>query len=353
MTTAAPTPRSRRRQAVVPVLTALAGIGLLVPVYLGQGLVWSHAIAAALMVVVPGVAFGWCAWRFALRPRDSLDRWRRLLLHAVAAGIFAFGWTATIYLLALPVHWEAAQAFLYNGAPWQVVGGVIVYTAIAANAQWIRTRERLTKQALVAARAELQALRAQLDPHFLFNTLHSLTQLAQEDSKATEVSLERFGDLMRYVLRAGRERVAEVAVEDELAFLRNYLALEQLRLGDRLRVVEEVDPDALELGMPPLLLQPLVENAVRHGIAPRRDGGRLRLAASLDGGSLVFDVADDGAGAEADAWRHADRLGLSLVRRQLELRFPDTSRMEVTTGPGGGFAVRLVLPAHLPEGRLA
>lgn len=348
-----PSPTHRQRRAVILTLIAFVGIGLLLPIYLGQGLPWPHAAAAALMVVAPGVAFGWCAWRFALRPRDRLDRWRLLLIHAVAACVFAFSWTAAIYLLALPVHWEAAQAFLYNGAPWQVVGGLILYAAIAANAQWTRTRDRLTEQALIATRAELQALRAQLDPHFLFNTLHTLTQLAREDSKATEAALEHFGDLMRYVLRAGREGAAEVSVEDELAFLRNYLALEQLRLGDRLRVVEELDPEALELGMPPLLLQPLVENAVRHGIAPRRDGGSIRLGASLDDGSLVLEVANDGAGAEADAWRHADGLGLSLVRRQLELRFPDTSRMEVSTEPGRGFAVRLVLPAHLPEGRPA
>lgn len=353
MTTATPTPRTWRRRAPVPTLVSLAGIGLLLPVYLGQGLPWSHAAAAALIVVVPGVAFGWCAWRFALRPRDSLVRWRLLLLNAMAAGVFACGWTATIYLLALPVSWEAAQAFLYDGAPWQVVGGIIVYAAIAANAQWTRTRDRLAEQALVAARAELQALRAQLDPHFLFNTLHTLTQLAQEDSKSTEAALERFGDLMRYVLRAGSEGTAEVAVEDEFAFLRNYLALEQLRLGDRLRVVEELDPEALELGVPPLLLQPLVENAVRHSIAPRRDGGCLHLKASLDDGSLVLDIADDGAGAEADAWRHADGLGLSLVQRQLKLRFSDAGRMEVTTEPGCGFSVRLVLPAHLPKGRSA
>jgi hypothetical protein len=353
MTTTTPPPMRWQRRTVILTLIAFAGIGLLLPVYLGQGLPWPHAAFAALMVVVPGVAFGWCAWRFAMRPRDRFNRWRLLLLHTVAACVFAFGWTAAIYLLALPVHWEAAQAFLYNGAPWQVVGGLILYAAIAANAQWTRTRDRLTEQALIATHAELQALRAQLDPHFLFNTLHTLTQLAREDSKATEAALEHFGDLMRYVLRAGREGAEDVAVEDELAFLRNYLALEQIRLGDRLRVVEQLDPEALELGIPPLLLQPLVENAVRHGITPRRDGGCLRLAAMLEDGSLVLEVADDGAGVAVETWRQADGLGLSLVRRQLELRFPDTSRTEVSTEPGNGFAVRLILPAHLPEGRMA
>jgi LytS/YehU family sensor histidine kinase len=155
---------------------------------------------------------------------------------------------------------------------------------------------------------------------------------------------------MRYALRAGRHDIMEVAFEDELAFLRNYLALERFRLGDRLRVVEELDPEALELAVPPLLLQPLVENAVRHGIAPRRDGGCVRLAASVVDSSLVLEVADDGVGAEPDAWRHADGLGLSVVRRQLEMRFPGKNRMEVTTAPGRGFTVRLLLPARLADG---
>jgi hypothetical protein len=342
---------SWRRPPALPALVTLAGFGVLVPVYLGQGLPWSHAVAAALMVVVPGVLLGWCAWRFALGREDSLGRNRMLLIHGAAAVVFAITWTASIYLLALPIHWEAAQAFLYNGAPWQVVGGLVLYAAIAANAQWLHTRKRLTEQALVATRAELQALRAQLDPHFLFNTLHSLTQLARDDSKATETALERFGDLMRYVLHAGR--VGEVPLEDELAFVRNYLALEQLRLGERLRIVEDVDPDVLEFAVPTLLLQPLVENAVRHGIAPRRDGGSLHLAATLEEDLIVVTVADDGAGAQADAWRHAEGLGLSVVRRQLEMRYPDRSSMEVTTAPNRGFAVRLALPAHLPHGDIA
>jgi hypothetical protein len=342
---------SWRRPPALPALVTLAGFGVLVPVYIGQGLLWPHAAAAALMVVVPGVLLGWCAWHFVLGRQDGLGRNRMLLIHGAAAMVFAITWTVSIYLLALPIHWEAAQAFLYNGAPWQMVGGLILYAAIASNAQLLRTRKRLTEQALVTTRAELQALRAQLDPHFLFNTLHSLTQLARDDSKATEIALERFGDLMRYVLHAGR--VGEVPFEDELAFVRNYLALEQLRLGERLRVVEDVDPEALEFTVPSLLLQPLVENAVRHGIAPRRDGGSLHLAASLEEDLIVVTVADDGVGAQADAWRHAEGLGLTVVRRQLEMRYPDRSSMEVTTAPNRGFAVRLALPAQLPHGGMA
>jgi signal transduction histidine kinase len=337
----------RHRPAILLALASLAALGLLIPVYIGQGLAGPHAVAAALMVVVPGVLYGWLAWRFAARGFDPLSRPRGLLLHIAAALVFAGSWTATIYVLALLVHWEAAQAFLYNGAPWQMLGGLIIYASIAANAQWLKARERLTEQALLATRAELQALRAQLDPHFLFNVLHTLTQLAREDSGATEAALERFGQLLRYLLRAG-VTASETTLEDDVDFLRNYLALERLRLGERLCVIEDLDPEALELAVPPLLLQPLVENAVRHGIAPRRSGGSLRLAARVDGDSLVLEVSDDGVGALPEAWKRADGVGLSVVRRQLEMHFPGQARMDVQTALGQGFAVRLALPARLP-----
>jgi LytS/YehU family sensor histidine kinase len=206
----------------------------------------------------------------------------------------------------------------------------------------------LKEQELAAAGAELQALRAQLNPHFLFNTLHSLTQLAREDPIATQQALERFGGLMRYVLSAGRDAAADVPLEDEISFVRDYLAVERLRLGERLRVEEDIEPDSLELAVPPLLLQPLVENAVRHGLAPLRDGGTIRLTAHITGTLLAIEVADDGNGAEPDAWRRSPGLGLQAVRRQVYARFPEDGEFEVVTRPGTGFTARVRIPARIP-----
>jgi sensor histidine kinase YesM len=241
--------------------------------------------------------------------------------------------------------------FLRNGAIWQFVWGLVIYSGIA---QGQRLQSRLKARELAATRAELQALRAQLDPHFLFNTLHSLTQLAREDPRATQDALERFGELLRYVLSAGRNAQSLVALEEEIGFVRNYLALERLRLGDRLRVVEKIDAEALEIAVPPLLLQPLVENAVRHGLAPRRDGGTLRLSVELapdvGGDRLDIEVADDGNGADAAAWCTSTGLGLQATRRQLAANFGRAGRFDVQTQPGRGFAVRLTLPAQVARG---
>lgn len=342
-----------RRQFATATTIGIAGFAVLVPVYIAQGLPWPHAIAAALMVVVPGLLFGGAAWRFARRVNAPVPWWRAFLVHGLAAAGFALGWCAAIYFLALLVHRQAAEAFLYNGAPWQVVGGLILYAAIVSGALRASARAELTAQALATTRAELQALRAQVDPHFLFNTLHSLTQLAREDPAATETALERFGELMRYVLSTGRSATHLVTLEDELAFVRNYLDLERLRLGDRLRVIEDIDPEALECALPPLILQPLVENAIRHAIAPRRDGGTIRISAALRANRIRLTIADDGMGSEPESWPKAAGLGLFVVRCHLEMRYPGESEMKVTTAPGDGFSVSIELPAQLVDRRAA
>jgi sensor histidine kinase YesM len=255
----------------------------------------------------------------------------------------------TIFVIAYIVRPEAALSYIRNDdVIWQFAYGFVIYVAVAAAARASRTRAELKEREFAAAGAELQALRARLDPHFLFNTLHSLTQLAREDPDATEIALERFGELMRYVLNAGRGAAADVAIEDELAFVRNYLALEHLRLGERLRVIENVDADTLELAVPPLSLQPLVENAVRHGIGPRREPGTIRLDIRVAEDMLEIAVTDDGKGSDPESVRHSEGLGLQGVRRQIEARFPGRSRFDIATAPGAGFAVRMTMPALLP-----
>jgi LytS/YehU family sensor histidine kinase len=193
--------------------------------------------------------------------------------------------------------------------------------------------------------AELRALRAQLNPHFLFNTLHSITALVRIDPADGERALEHFAALLRYVLDVNRERSEEVPLEEELGFVRTYLALERLRLGDRLQVKEEIDPDALECLVLGFSLQPLVENAIRHGIAPRAGEGTLRIAANLEGDQLVLEVADDGSGADGTAVAEAAGVGLNAVRQRLEARWGNDARLEIVTAPRNGFLVRMVQPA--------
>jgi Histidine kinase/Histidine kinase-, DNA gyrase B-, and HSP90-like ATPase len=318
---------------------------VLIPVYRLQKLSWLEALAAAATFVVPCVLLGWVVWRLLMRPPRLQSRTGGLVVHVATAIAFSITWTLPLFGLAYLLRKEVSLDFLRGGGVWQLALGLVIYCVLLFAA---RAQHRLREQELAAANAELQALRAQLDPHFLFNTLHSLTQLAREDPVATEDALQRFGELMRYVLKCGRETRTEIALEQELEFVRNYLALERLRLGERLRVIEHIDPDTLELGVPALLLQPLVENAVRHGLAPRRDGGTVRLSSTLAHDRLMVSVGDDGSGAEAGQIGESKGLGLKAVARQLHAHFPMGAEFAIETQPRAGFMVQLTMPARLP-----
>ena len=333
------------RRASILVGSAVLAIAALIPVFRLQEVSWFEAIATATTFVVPCVLLGWVVWRLLMRRPQTQNLTRAFVVHALAATAFSITWTIPLVGLVYLLRKEISPRFLSGGAVWQLVWGLVIYCVLLLAA---RAHQRIREQELAAAGAELQALRAQLDPHFLFNTLHSLTQLAREDPVATQDALQRFGELMRYVLKSGRERRADVALEQELEFVRNYLSLEQLRAGERLRVIEHIEPDTLELGVPSLLLQPLVENAVRHGIWPRREGGTVRLSASIEHDLLTISVSDDGVGAEPGQIAESKGLGLKAVARQLHAHFPGSAEFAFDTQPRAGFTVTLTMPARLP-----
>ncbi len=224
-----------------------------------------------------------------------------------------------------------------------------LYGLIAGISYAMRAQERARAQQVAMARAEalatqtqLRALGAQLNPHFLFNVLHSLSALVRVDAVAGEEAIERLGEMLRYSLRGTSDE--DVALEDEWAFVRNYLALEALRLGERLNVHGELDSEALEVMIPCFTLQPLVENAIRHGIAPRLSGGTLEVRAHMEGERLVLCVKDDGLGCDPEAVASAPGLGLRTLRQRLAARYDGRADVGLDTAPGRGFSVTLWLP---------
>ena len=198
------------------------------------------------------------------------------------------------------------------------------------------------------AQAEVRALRAQLNPHFLFNTLNSIASLIPVNPKSAEEMTTRLADVFRYTLRASERDRAPLA--QELEFLRAYLDIEHARFGDRLRIEERIAPGLENAAVPTLLLQPVVENAVRHGIAPRPQGGTIRLGARAEEGRLVLEVEDDGAGFDATAAPAARRdpgddggFGLHAVRERLRAEGL-ADAIAVESAPGRGTRVRITLP---------
>jgi hypothetical protein len=188
------------------------------------------------------------------------------------------------------------------------------------------------------AEAETAALRAQLQPHFLFNTLNAISAVVPDDPVMAQRLIARLGDLLHLSIEQHREQQSSLA--EELEFTDVYLAIEEVRLGERLRIERRIAPETLNVAVPSLLLQPLVENAVRHGLSPLVEGGTLTIEAALVDSSLCITIADDGKGAEG----FAGGVGLVNARARLRQLYGDRQSLKVATAPGEGFRVTIMVP---------
>jgi sensor histidine kinase YesM len=278
-------------------------------------------------------------------PRFFVGHLIGILLYAtsyVSVTFFAEAWDGSVKrVLSAALH---SPIF-----GWNLLMGSWLYLIVAALSYSIRLQQRLSAQAqaetearMLAERAQLSALRARLNPHFLFNALHTVSSLVTTDPAAADDAIERLGGLLRYALD---EDTDDVPLCQEWAFTRDYLAFERLRLGERLRVDESFEHAALQCRVPLLVLQPLVENAVRHAIAPRPEGGTIRVSAHVERGALKLLVEDDGPGSDPQLCDEQEGVGLGALRRRLVVRYGAAAGVEIRTAPGAGFAVTVTLPA--------
>lgn len=336
-------------------LPYLVAYGVVLAVSLDLPTSW--AVMGALANGLPPALLGWAAIGAGRRvPWRATGRRRFLAVHAAGAATYAFASASGSWLLFRLFHrlengswdWSLGQV---GPLVWQLLIATLLYAVLAGIGNAVALLQRLREEEGRAARArelatrsQLEALRARLDPHFLFNTLHSLLALVRRDPAAAEEGLERFGDLLHYTLRTGPDRGEEVALSEERAFLGGYLELESLRLADRLRWEESIEPAALSCRVPALTLQPLVENALRHAVAPRAGGGRVAIRARVLGERLEIEVADDGPGADPVALEGGG-VGLDLVRQRLRALHGEAAGLAVDTTPGAGFTARIWLPA--------
>jgi two-component system, LytTR family, sensor kinase len=183
----------------------------------------------------------------------------------------------------------------------------------------------------------------QLHPHFLFNTLNAISALMHQDVEVADRMIARLGELLRATLESAD--LQEVPLSQELEFIQPYLEIEQARLGPRLRVEVHVDDDARDGLVPNMLLQPLVENAIRHGIAPRTEPGSIAITAQRDNGSLRLQVRDDGPGMPSSGpSRSRNGLGLANTRARLQQLYGTASNLEVSNGRPAGLEVTVTIP---------
>ena len=300
--------------------------------WIAAALFWTLAAAAgsaispleALPLALIGNAFaavmGVGVWRTTGRVAWDWRSPRFYATHGVDLLVFSIVYATSWFWIDI-VKGRVEQALVgMRGSPvlfWNLLMGSWLYLVVAGISYAIRAQRRLRAEEtaaadarLLAQQAQLAALRAQINPHFLFNALHTVGALVTSDPARADKALESLGDLLRYALGTGDE----VLFAQEWRFTQDYLAFEHLRLGDRLRVDAEADPAAMSFMVPPLLLQPLVENAVRHGIADRPEGGRIELRASVHDARLVLRVSND---ANGESSRSGEGVGLASVRRRL------------------------------------
>jgi two-component system, LytTR family, sensor kinase len=227
---------------------------------------------------------------------------------------------------------------------------IAIYWAVLSIYQAVRYyrkyREReLTTSKLEArlAQSRLQVLKGQLQPHFLFNTLNAISELIYKDREAAERMIGDLSDLLR--LSFEKLEVQEISLKQELEFLKKYLEIEQMRFHDRLRVEMEISPDTLDASVPNMILQPLVENAIKHGIAPRSTGGKIQIGASRSNGSLELSVADNGIGVPFnDLENLTEGVGLSNTRRRLKHLYGDGHKFALKNVETSGLEVNLTIP---------
>ena len=223
---------------------------------------------------------------------------------------------------------------------------LLTYAGIVGLDRASRVRQALRARELQAVRLEAQATRARLEalgarlqPHFLFNALQSVSALVDEDPARARTMLAQLGDLLRDALAS--DASGEVSLQEELALLDRYLAIERTRFADRLHIEIQATPDVGDLQVPRFLLQPLAENALRHGLAPRPDGGTLRVSAARDRDRLRLRVWNDGEPLRHD---HGDRIGLTTTRERLAARYGDQASFRLGAAPEGGVEAVVELP---------
>jgi LytS/YehU family sensor histidine kinase len=255
----------------------------------------------------------------------------------------------TIVLSPVAASTSAAVSWLDEGAKVLLLacaGAVATYAA-----HW---QERLSRRFSEAAReseqlqarldqARLQALRLQLQPHFLFNTLNTITALVHRDPPSAERMVNGLSELLRVSLGTAGEQ--EVRLDRELEVLRHYLDIQLVRFPDRLSVRFDIEPGARDAMVPSLLLQPLVENAIKHGISPRASAGKLQIAVRRQNDMLSLEVRDDGVGTHGTQ-TPAEGVGLGNARARLASLYGAQHRFEAGPRAGGGFAVRIEIPFH-------
>jgi len=325
----------------------------------GEPVRWQRTIVIEFLWWIPWIVLTPVLLHVVRRWRFESERWgRALVVHLAVAGAFSLvqsAWFLAMLLPALRRMGELETARAVGGEFWRrtAVGSLTAYYkywlflgVYYAFDYYRKYREREVRASRLEARlasAQLEALRMQLHPHFLFNTLHSVSMLNLTDVDAANRVLVKLSNLLRMTL--DRSDAQEVPLEDEIVFLDRYLEIEAIRFADRLEIEWDIEEEAGDALVPNLVLQPLVENAIRHGVSPSSAAGRIAVRARVVSDDLVMEVEDDGPGPPADWDPGRDvGVGISNVRDRLDRLYGERGRLEFERPDAGGCIARVVVP---------
>ena len=288
-------------------------------------------------------------------PLGDFSTWPRWLFHiglclfcTIASLVAVFFISLTLQTGGLPLKaalWRGFSHFFWRYFHLAFMDFLIAMGAYTAVDMYRRFKTRELQSSQLEARlaqAQNQVLRMQLQPHFLFNTLHSISALIERNPSAADRMLSRLGDLLRRTLELGGKQ--EISLRQELGILHDYLEIQRIRFQDRLRVVEDCPEALLEALVPSFMLQPQVENALKHGLVRRAEGGRILIRARAEERSLVLEVEDDGEGLASASPRQG--IGTANTRARLELLYGEDQTFELLPVATGGTLARIRLPLH-------
>ena len=339
------------RVAALPIAAVLAFV-----LHTPRGLTWLQAGILGFGLAMIGELISLPAWYSCrIAPIQRTLIWRLLATHLVAAQILSLLWLGAGILLARALSFVPAlqgiearfaerTAIVYGaGCVFYLLAVSFHYVSLAQEATH-EVEARAMQTSIQARDAELKALKAQINPHFLFNSLNSISALTSIDPVRARDMCVLLGDFLRLTLGLGEK--TSVRLSEELELLQKYMAIEKVRFGARLTMHEEIQEESKACLLPPLLLQPLVENAVKHGIAGLPEGGDVRLAVQRQNGRLAI-LVENSWDPEAPP-RRSGGLGLKNVQQRLEARYGKDANLRVNT-EGERFQVTLSIPAESEE----
>ena len=320
----------------------------------GTAVSWRQAFGGSLGDWYVVAALAWPAVGLARRFTFTKERWlKSLALHLVSAVVFSITFMVLRAAVAQWQGWASGRPVVFADAfrpllvkTWHF--NFLIYWIIVAFAQaaqlYRESQDRAVRTLELEKRlaeARLMTLQMQLNPHFLFNALNSVATLIHHDTKAADRMLVRLAELLRLTL--DNTSMQEIPLRAELALLERYLEIERIRFGDRLSVRFDVAEELRDVRVPTLLLQPIVENALQHGIGPLARAGMVEIVGRREGGSLALEVRDNGRGLPAGQ-APRDGIGLSNTRARLQHLYGQKQKLTLQNHEGGGVIVTICLP---------